>query len=203
MKRTAAKTAQTEHQHAACRPRSKRHNRCCGRRCARFPIRCWTGALRPAGRTVASVASQEPFGPVEDPVLASGISGSSLLAMPIGLMPYEATGTPLAARSLLLGGRAFVGPTLPQPLGESRPLIRPDRSSRVLNRIDKTSMIAIRRAHVDATFAQMAASRRQASRARYWLLDESLWEDDLALRNARHRHTDLDRALEDKLVWEE
>ncbi|MEE8451980.1 MAG: clostripain-related cysteine peptidase, partial [Thermoguttaceae bacterium] len=150
---------------------------------------------------VASITRDELFGPVENPAVAPGVSGSSLLAMPIGPMPYEAIGTLLGRRSFPSDRRTFIGPTLPQLLSESRPLIRPTRSAHVFGRIDETSMLAMRRAHVDATFARMAAARHTASRARYWLLDDLLWEGDLAPRSTRHRSIDVDQALEDELVW--
>ncbi len=125
-----------------------------------------------------------------------------LLAMPIGPAAYEATNAPFATRPLLRDGRLFVGPLLPNAFNESRLLIRPARSPQTSNRIDETGMIALRRARVDATFVRMATSRHSDSRARYSFLDDSLWEDGLGARNARHRHADVDQALEDELVWD-
>ncbi|MEE8453029.1 MAG: hypothetical protein V3R99_13975, partial [Thermoguttaceae bacterium] len=142
---------------------------------------------------------QAPFGPVENPATTSG---DSLLAMSIGPALYDATKAPFATRSLHRDNRLFVGPLLPRQANESRPLIRPARSSQAFNRIDETGMIAMRRAHVDATFARMATSRSRTSRARFWFLDDSLMDDDLSLRNARHRSTDVDQALEDELIWD-
>ncbi len=53
------------------------------------------------------------------------------------------------------------------------PTNRPARASRTPDRVDETSAIALRRAWVDAASA----------------------------RKARHRHADVDRALEDEQMW--
>ena len=59
----------------------------------------------------------------------------------------------------------------------------------------------MRGAHVDAAFARMAARAHSTLRARGSYLDDPFWENDLASRNARHRDTDVDRVLEDELLW--
>ncbi|MEE8450389.1 MAG: hypothetical protein V3R99_00690, partial [Thermoguttaceae bacterium] len=141
---------------------------------------------------------QAPFGPVEDPAPSSG---GSLVTMPIGPVPYESPPDASRVRPLLRDNRLFIGPTLQRPLDESRPLIRPTRSARASGQLDETSMLAMRRAYVDATFARMAASRHSNSRARYWFLDDSLWEDGLSPHKTNHRDTDVDQALEEELVW--
>ncbi|MEE8450981.1 MAG: cadherin-like domain-containing protein [Thermoguttaceae bacterium] len=151
--------------------------------------------------SVEAPTSSVLYGPAEKPALPSGVLHNSLLAMPVGPVSHEAMVGPSRARALLQSSRLFVGPKLPDSIAQPRPLIRPARSPQTSNRIDETSMLAMRRAYVDATFARIAASRHSSSRARYWFLDDSLWEDDLASRNARHRSTDVDQALEDELVW--